>query len=200
MPVKYPYSNLNTKVRELLSNQTMAKKAIEDWLYSIGLRDVTTLKVLALVDETSESVRYLEPSKIKFASINGSHFVSMRNVIFWTGQAHVNAYKQFYSNRSFIESLGVKYAPSHTHSTRLAAVQLLGLHQHHRMTSHITLFSPCSVVWFLITAKTENGQSFREFVKDTAPEKPYYPKKLVMTLDSSFSNQVKDTIDLTDTI
>lgn len=178
MKAKHPYARLNPAVLKLLSDQNFAETTIQTWLYSKGIRAKSVLESQPL--ETG--VIYVDDKDTKFTKLPRlGKFVSMKNVVLWTGEQHATLYNRLNRNRAFLEELGMTYANENNNSFRLYACSALGLHKHVNMTSYLTLFSPCCVAWFLLTGSTDHCESFREFISDWGASKPYSSGKLYLT-------------------
>jgi hypothetical protein len=178
MKAKHPYAKLNPAVLNLLSNQNFAETTIQTWLYSKGVRAKSILSSQPIED----NVVYVNDEETQFARfLRLGKYVSMKNVVLWTGEQQATLYNRVNSNRVFLEELGMTYANETDNSLRLYACSALGLHQHVSMTSYLTLFSPCCVAWFFLTGSTEHCKSFREFISDWGANKPYSSGKLYLT-------------------
>lgn len=176
---RHPYKKLNHNVQKLLTNQLYAEQVIMAWLFSEKLRPTSYLSK----HEVEDGCQYVKGSLLSFTKLGVESFVSMQNILFWTGEERQTIYTRFNRNRSYFEEFGVEYLDSKSQDLRLAMAYKLGLYRYVTMTSRLTLFKPCCVALFLLTGKSDKCISFRTFVKDFGPDKSYNTAKLYVTFE-----------------
>lgn len=157
-----PYSRINSNVKAILDSDALSRQVIEAWI-------------------EDKSANYFKNSHNSFSNLDGKYFVSLRNVKLWTGDDGRNIYQKLYRYYSLFEEYGV-VCLDEGWTTRLEAATLLGLDAYVQMTGSLYLFSPRAVVLFLLSASTDKADSFREYIKDWATDKPYCLPKLFVTL------------------
>jgi hypothetical protein len=163
-PMRHPYSQINPNVKALLSSNKLAQKAIESW-----------------IQVNTNPTFYNRNSHNSFANINGSYYVSMRNVALWTGEPKPNLYSRLLRNYDMFAEFGtVCYEDDDTN--RLEAALTLGLDKYAQMTSSIYLFSPRSVLLFLLSSRYPKAESFQEYIQDWGIGSAYSLPKLFVTL------------------
>jgi hypothetical protein len=164
--MRHPYQKLNPNVKALLSSDKLARKAIESW-----------------IQVNTNPTFYNLNSHNSFANLSGNYYVSMRNVALWTGEPKPNLYTRLIRNYDMFESFGtVCYEDDDVDSSRLEAAMTLGLDRYVQMTSSLYLFSPGSVLLFLLSSRYPKAESFQEYIKDWGIGSAYSLPKLFVTL------------------
>lgn len=164
-----PYSQISPTVEALLTSDDLARNIIEGWLAA----------------QTGVTFKNKHNS---FSNHYGQYVVTMGNVIRWSGERNANTYKKFYRYSDVFKSYGA-YCIDEADSGRIEAAEACGLHNYVQMTRKLYLFSPRCVAIFLISAQTSNGDSFRQYIKDWAPEQRYCLPKLFATLNTTKETQ-----------
>lgn len=160
--MRLPYKQLNPNVTALLESDELAKKAIESWI-------------------EENSTVYFKNSHNSFSSLNGNHYVTMRNVVLWTGDSRSNLYAKLYNHYDLFSDFGLLTFDDGV-SPRLYAAEATGLFGYVQITRSLYLFSPSNVVLYLLTSGTEKAESFRQYIEDWGSEKKYSMAKLTVTL------------------
>ena len=171
-----PYSQLNSNVLSILESESLAQKALESWL-----KETSNLKVFYKNQHNS------------FSNLHGYSYVTMRNVAAWCGEAKPNLYGRLYRNYEVFQQHGTICLDEGL-TGRVEAALGVGLTNYAMMTRSLYLFSPCSVVLFLLTSKSTKADSFRAHINDWSPDKRYSMAKLALTLQQKETTNVKATV------
>jgi hypothetical protein len=170
----HPYGQINPYVKSLLSSESMARLTIESWIEANTSKDY-----------------YFKNQHNSFSNLNCNYYVSMRNVALWTGEPKPNLYSRLLRNYDMFAEFGtVIYADYDNYSDRLEAAMALGLDHYVQMTSSIYLFSPRSVLLFLLSSRYPKAESFQEFIKDWGIGSAYSLPKLFVTLQKETANEL----------
>lgn len=171
-----PYSQLNSNVLAILESEELAQRVLETWL-----------------KETSSLKTFYKNQHNSFSNLYGYYYVSMRNVANWCGEAKPNLYGRLYRNYEVFQQHGTICLDEGL-TGRVEAALGVGLTNYANMTRSLYLFSPCSVVLFLLTSKSDKADSFRAYINDWSPDKQYSMAKLAITLQQKETVNVQATI------
>lgn len=167
----YPYRQIVPNIRSMLTIEDYARGTVEAWLQS-------------------QRPEIQNPLKNQFGAFRGRFLARPGVVQLWTGLAQPNLYSKTIRLRQQFLEWGLQEYKSDDERTK--AAEALSMNRYVGMSSTLRLYSPRCVVFLLLTTRSEQGQSFRNFINDRSATQSYSAPKLIKTIKGEL-NETADS-------
>lgn len=162
------YNSIRRNINTMFVSEEYCRVTIETWLQT-------------------EFPHIQDSRKNKFGGFEG-RFVARPGVVqLWTGLAQPNLYSKTIANEEEFLRLGMRVLISGDKRTKAATA--LGMYRYRSMSSTLRLYSPRCVLFLLLTTRSAQGQSFRNFIADNGPSQAYWAPKLIQNIRQVINGQ-----------